>query len=268
MFSHPRGSVCVDQKPLPLTVKKTAQDVIGFSVCALSLEEHITQILDWADARLSKVVCVANVHMLMEAHWNDDFALILKQADMLTPDGAPLAWMISWLGLKRQERVAGMDLFLGLCRRANKRSVKLFFVGSTADVLSLIKQRIEQDFPNVEIAGVANFPFRQLTTTEDEALVNEIHRSGANIVLVSLGCPKQERWMSEHQHKVQAVMIGLGGAFPVFAGQVKRAPAIARKLGMEWCYRLIQEPTRLWRRYYSTIPPFVFLALRQAIRRS
>ncbi len=266
LSSHPQGSVSL--KPKPSIQKSPSQDVIGFPVCVLSLEEHIDQILEWASARLSKIVCVANVHMLMEAHWNEDFAGILRKADMLTPDGAPLAWMVGWLRLKPQERVAGMDVFLGICQRAKKQSVKLFFIGSTSDVLSLIKQRIEQEFPNVEISGIADFPFRQLTAEEDNALVGEINQSGANIVMVSLGCPKQERWMSEHQHRVHAVMIGLGGAFPVFAGQVKRAPTLARKLGLEWMYRLVQEPKRLWKRYYSTIPPFVFLALRQAIRRS
>lgn len=252
---------------------QSSQNVIGFSVCALSLEEHLNQILKWAEVRLSRVVCVANVHMLMEGHWHDDFSQILKQADMLTPDGMPLAWMVSWLRLKRQDRVAGMDLLLGLCQKVQKnrrmqQTVKFFFVGSTPDVLSQMEARFHREFPSVKIAGIANFPFRPLTEEEDRALVEQINASGAGIVFVSLGCPKQERWMNEHRDKVRAVMIGLGGAFPVFAGKVKRAPAGVRKLGLEWLYRLVQEPGRLWQRYASTIPPFVFLALRQAFFRN
>ncbi|MEO1684743.1 MAG: WecB/TagA/CpsF family glycosyltransferase [Cyanobacteria bacterium J06631_12] len=243
------------------------QNVIGFSVCSLSLEEHLDQILQWADARVSKVVCVANVHMLMEGHWHPDFSKILKQADMLTPDGMPLAWMVSWLQFKPQERVAGMDIFLGLCRRAKRQSVRLFLVGSTPEVRNNIQRKIKREFSGVEIAGIADFPFRPMTWQEDEALVKEINNSGANIVLVSLGCPKQERWMSAHKNRIHAVMIGLGGAFPVFAGKAKRAPAIIRKSGLEWLYRLKQEPKRLWQRYASTIPPFLFLAFRQAISR-
>ncbi|MEL6351615.1 MAG: WecB/TagA/CpsF family glycosyltransferase [Cyanobacteria bacterium J06627_28] len=252
--------------------RQSTQNVIGFSVCSLSLEEHLNQILKWAEARLSKVVCVANVHMLMEGHWHDDFSQILKQADMLTPDGMPLAWMVSWLRSKQQDRVAGMDLLLGLCQKVQQRqkvqqTVKFFFVGSTPDVLSRMEARLQRDFPLVEIAGIANFPFRPLTEEEDQALVKQINASGAGIVFVSLGCPKQERWMNEHRGKVRAVMIGLGGAFPVFAGKIKRAPASVRKLGLEWLYRLVQEPGRLWQRYASTIPPFVFLAMRQAFLR-
>ena len=263
--SQSQSAFSVQQKPLE---KKTpVQDVIGFSVCTLSIEQHISQILDWADAQMSKVVCVANVHMLMEGHWHEDFSKILKQADMLTPDGAPLAWMVSWLRLRRQERVAGMDILLGLCQSAKERSVSLFFVGSTPDVLSSIQQKLSQDFPDVKILGIANFPFRPLTADEDRDLIQEINSSGAGIVLVSLGCPKQERWMNEHKDKVRAVMIGLGGVFPIFAGQKKWAPKIVRKLGLEWLYRLVQEPKRLWNRYATTIPPFVFLALRQAFRR-
>lgn len=246
---------------------KHTQDVVGFSVCALSLEQHIDTILDWADARLSKVVCVANVHMLMEGHWHRDFARVLVKADMLTPDGMPLVWMVSWLRLRWQDRVAGMDLFLGLCKRAKERNVSLFFVGSTPDILASVRHRLEQEFPRVKIAGIADYPFRALRPDEDDALVKQINRSGAGIVLVSLGCPKQERWMAEHRDRINAVMIGLGGAFPVFSGQVRWAPPLIRQLGLEWLYRLYQEPRRLWRRYATTIPPFVFLALKQAIFR-
>ena len=247
--------------------RKSTQNVVGFPVCALSLEQHIEQILEWADARLNIIVFVANVHMLMEGFWNKDFAHTLNQADMLTPDGMPLAWMVSWLKRKQQDRVAGMDIFLALCRKADQRTVRFFFVGSTPDVLSRIKARIEQEFPNVEIAGIADFPFRPLTNDEDNRLVKQINHSGAGIVLVSLGCPKQERWMAEHQHRIRAVMIGLGGAFPVFSGTVRWAPPIMRKLGLEWMYRLYQEPGRLWKRYATTIPPFVLLALCQALFR-
>lgn len=263
--SHSKEGLAVNRRALDK--RRHTQDVVGFSVCTLTLEQHIDKILEWADFRLSKVVCVANVHMIMEGHWHRDFSRILAQADMLTPDGMPLAWMVSWLRLRRQDRVAGMDLFLGLCKRAKERPVSLFFVGSTPDILSAIQVRIEQEFPNVDIAGVANFPFRKLTREEDDALVRQINTSGTGIVLVSLGCPKQERWMTEHRDRINAVMIGLGGAFPVFAGKVRWAPAIIRKLGLEWLYRLYQEPKRLWTRYATTIPPFVFLALRQALTR-
>ncbi len=224
--------------------------------------------LQWADERLSKVVCVANVHMIMEGSWHSDFSHVLNQADMLTPDGMPLAWMMSWFQLGKQERVAGMDIFEGLCKKASERPVSLFLVGSTPETLGKIRQRLSDEFSDVQVAGIAPLPFRPLTVSEDKALVKQINDSEAGLVFVCLGCPKQEQWMHKHKGQINAVMIGLGGAFSVFAGEVKRAPKFARKLGLEWLYRLVQEPRRLWKRYFSTIPPFLFLAFRQAMSKT
>ena len=244
------------------------QNVVGFDICSLSLEEQLSQMLQWADERLSKVVCVANVHMIMEGNQRSDFSCVLNQADMLTPDGMPLAWMVSWLQFKKQERVAGMDIFLGLCEKANERPISLFLVGSTAKTLGKIQQRLNDEYPSVKVLGKAPLPFRPLTAAEDTALVQQINDSGAGLVFVCLGCPKQERWMHEHKNQINAVMVGLGGAFSVFAGEVKRAPKFVRSLGLEWLYRLVQEPRRLWKRYFSTIPPFLYLALRQLISKT
>jgi N-acetylglucosaminyldiphosphoundecaprenol N-acetyl-beta-D-mannosaminyltransferase len=111
-------------------------------------------------------------------------------------------------------------------------------------------------------------PFRPLTQAEDEALIQKIHESGAGLVFVSLGCPKQEYWMAQHKNKIQAVMLGVGGVFPVYAGLHKRAPRRVREWGLEWLYRLIQEPRRLWKRYFETIPPFMWLAIKQLLTKS
>ncbi len=244
------------------------QNVIGFNICSLSLEAQLSKMLQWADQRLSKVVCVANVHMIMEGNWHSDFSDVLNQADLLTPDGMPLAWMMSWLQLKKQERVAGMDIFVGLCKQADERPVSLFLVGSTPETLGKIQQRLSDEFPGVQVAGMVPLPFRPLTVSEDKALVQQINDSKAGLVFVCLGCPKQEQWMHAHKGQIDAVMIGLGGAFSMFAGEVKRAPKFARELGLEWLYRLFQEPRRLWKRYFSTIPPFLFLAFRQAVSKT
>lgn len=240
-------------------------NVTDFAVCTLSLDGHIQRILDWADARLSKVVCVANVHMLMEGHWHPDFATVLSKADMLTPDGMPLAWMVRWLKLNHQDRVAGMDVLTCLCEESESRPVSFFFLGSKPETLSRIRTRINAQYPNVRIAGMLSPPFRKLNLDENRSIIKQINESNAGIVLVSFGCPKQERWMYQNKGKVNAVMIGLGGAFSVFAGEVKWAPRFVRELGLEWLYRLVQEPGRLWKRYITTIPPFVYLALKQMV---
>jgi N-acetylglucosaminyldiphosphoundecaprenol N-acetyl-beta-D-mannosaminyltransferase len=152
---------------------------------------------------------------------------------------------------------------LTLCGRAIQENVSLFLLGSEANVLERMQERFQREFPGLQIAGVKPLPFRPLIEAENEAITHLINQSGAGIVLVSLGCPKQEAWIAQQQGKIQAVMIGLGGAFPVYAGLKRRAPYPIQAAGLEWLYRLLQEPGRLWGRYTSTIPLFLWLALKQ-----
>jgi N-acetylglucosaminyldiphosphoundecaprenol N-acetyl-beta-D-mannosaminyltransferase len=240
--------------------------VVNAPVTASPFDEQIKVILEWASKHLSKVVCVANVHMVTEAYLNQDFGKVLKSADLVTPDGMPLVWMMRMLGARNQDRVAGLDILQAICKAAPSTNISLFFVGSETPILDQMRVRLNQEFPNLQIAGMEPLPFRPLTPAEDEALIQKINASGAGVVLVSLGCPKQERWMAEHKDKIHAVMIGLGGAFPVYAGICKRAPRWVREMGMEWFYRLIQEPRRLWKRYSTTIPLFLWLASKQLIK--
>lgn len=239
------------------------QSVIGFPVTALPFDAQIATMINWAKSRLSKVVCVANVHMLIEAHQNSSFASVLTNADLVTPDGMPLVWMLRLMGATQQNRVAGLDVLAALCQRSEVEQVSIFFLGSQVAILERIKARLKQDYADLKIAGMESLPFRSLTQAEDEAVVQMLNDSGAGLVFVSLGCPKQEAWMAAHKNKVRAVMVGLGGAFPVYAGIHKRAPQIVRSLGFEWLYRLLQEPQRLWSRYSSTIPVFIWLAFKQ-----
>jgi N-acetylglucosaminyldiphosphoundecaprenol N-acetyl-beta-D-mannosaminyltransferase len=239
------------------------RSVIGFPVTALPFDKQIAIVMDWAKQRLSKVVCIANVHMLIEAHRDSSFASILTTADLVTPDGMPLVWMLRFMGVTQQDRVAGMDVLMALCQRSAAEQISIFFLGSQTEILKRIKVRLEQEYPNLKIAGMEPLPFRPTTSLEDEAIVRTLNESGAGLVLVCLGCPKQEIWMAAHKDRVQAVMVGLGGAFSVYAGIHKRAPQAMRSLGFEWLYRLTQEPRRLWGRYSSTIPIFIWLAFKQ-----
>ncbi|NJO80679.1 MAG: WecB/TagA/CpsF family glycosyltransferase [Cyanobacteria bacterium RM1_2_2] len=241
------------------------QSVIGVPITALPFNAQVDLILKWANHRMSKVVCVANVHMLMEAHSRVDFASVLETADLVTPDGMPLVWLMNLMGVSNQDRVAGMDILIALCNRASIENISVFFLGSQSEILNRMKVRLEQDFPQLNIVGMEPLPFRPMTPEEDEAIIHKINQSNAGIVFVSLGCPKQELWMHQHRNKISAVMVGLGGAFPVYAGIHKWAPNWVRKAGFEWFYRLLQEPRRLWKRYYSTIPPFIFLATKQLL---
>lgn len=247
------------------SITKYAINLIDTPVTALPFDTQIKMMLEWAKSYASKVVCVANVHMLMEAHWHPDFSSVLTTADLVTPDGMPLVWMMRLMGVHQQDRVAGMDILLSLCQLAQLQNIKIFCLGSQATILEKMRTKLADEFPDLQITGMEPLPFRPLTQVEDDDIIQKIHESKAQVVLVSLGCPKQEYWMHEHKGKIQAVMVGLGGVFPVLAGIHKRPPLWVRNAGLEWLYRLIQEPRRLWRRYGKTIPPFIWIASRQLL---
>jgi len=241
-------------------------DVTGVSVTALSLNEQVEVMSEWAQQRVSKTVCVANVHMLIESRRNTKLRSALSKADIVTPDGMPLVWVMRALGLTSQDRVAGMDIFIGACRRCVEKDVSIYLLGSTQKTLDAMQRRLSKDFPTLKVAGVESPPFGPIHDTDYTDTVARVNQSGAGFLFVSLGCPKQERWMDMHVGKINAVMVGVGGVFPVFAGLQKHAPKWIRESGLEWLYRLVQEPKRLYKRYFSTIPPFICLASKQVLK--
>ena len=244
------------------------QPILKTPITCLPFEEQIMLILRWAKIRKSKMVCLANVHMLMEAYWNNRFAQTLFEADLVTPDGMPIVWMLRLLGVYQQNQVAGMDVFLNLCDLAQQTGIKVYFIGSSKDILEKIKRNLAREYPILQVAGMKAIPFipiEEIISNQDRDLIAEINHSGAGIVFVCLGCPKQEIWMSQYQGSIQGVMIGVGAVFSMYAGINPRAPYWFQQLGLEWLYRLLQEPRRLWWRYGSTIPPFLYLAIRQLV---
>lgn len=148
--------------------------VLNSPVTALRFDEQLLLMLKWARAHESKMVCLANVHMLMEAYWHPEFASVLKAADIVAPDGMPLVWMLRQMGMRSQDRVAGMDVFLGLCQLCSLSDVSICFVGSQAEVLDRMRIKLEQEFPNLKIAGMEPLPFRPSTAEEDEALIQKL----------------------------------------------------------------------------------------------
>jgi len=226
-----------------------------------SYQKFLDKILDMSARRVSSYVCFANVHMLMEGHQKPTFRDIVNNADLVAPDGRPVSIIMrSHYGIK-QDRVCGMDIFPDLLRGCESKSLSVFLYGSTQQVLDTIRAKAMKQFPNLTIAGMYSPPFRKLTPEEDEKVVTMINASGANMVFVSLGCPKQETWMNEHKNRISACMLGLGQAFLTYAGLEKRLPEWARKLSLEWTYRLFLEPKRLWKRYLVGNSKFIFLAL-------
>ncbi|WP_110885304.1 WecB/TagA/CpsF family glycosyltransferase [Deinococcus yavapaiensis] len=223
------------------------------------------QVVDWARTRESKVVCVANVHMAMETHDDAAFRQIVNAADLVTPDGMPLVWSLKALGAKTASRVYGPTLTLHVCEAAAKAGVKIALYGGTPESLDAFEATLQQRIPNIDVACKIAPPFRPPTPEEDERDTRLLAESGAGIVFVGIGCPKQERWMAAHKGRVPAVMLGVGAAFDFHSGRVKQAPAVLQNLGLEWAFRLAMEPRRLWRRYAKHNPRFVALFARQLL---
>lgn len=244
-----------------------SQTVIGTRVDATSYGDACDRILSWARARMSCYVIAANVHVLTTARWDNRYREVLRKAKLVTPDGMPLVWALRLLGIPQQQRVYGPDLMLELCDRLSTTTdLSIYLYGGTPDTLQRLQANLLQTYPNLAIAGSYSPPFRQLTEEEELAHIDRIHRSGAQIVLVALGCPKQEYWMARQQGKLQAVAIGVGAAFAFHSGTVRQAPRWMMKWGLEWLFRLWVEPRRLWKRYAINNPAFVMLFVWQYVR--
>lgn len=246
-------------------MKRTTGDVLGISIDVISMTNAADRILDWAKARQSRYVTICNAHVVVTATQDPEYGRIISESDMATPDGGPVAWMLRRTGFSDQRRVCGPDLMWLLCERSAQQGVGIYGYGSTEKTLNLLRKRLEKAFPNLVLCGMESPPFRSLSDEEDDAAVSRVNSSGAGIVFVGLGCPKQERWMSSHRGRINAVMIGVGAAFDFHAGTVRRAPPWMQRAGLEWFHRLCAEPRRLWRRYLVTNTLFLRGALIQLI---
>lgn len=244
--------------------KRHTGSVLGAHIDALSWDTALDRLLGWARAHDSRYVTICNVHVVVSASQDAAYREVINGSDMATPDGAPVAWMLRRQGFAGQNRISGPDVMWALCERCATEGVPVYCFGSTEATLGLLEQRLRASFPVLKLT-MESPPFRALTAEEDAAAVDRIHASGAGIVFVGLGCPRQERWMAEHRGRVHAVMIGVGAAFDFHAGTVQRAPAWMRNNGLEWLHRLISEPRRLWKRYLVTNTLFVMGAAKQLL---
>lgn len=252
------------EKTMTETARQTGR-VLGIRIDALGWNEAIARLLGWARHNESRYVTICNAHVVVTASQDGAYRKVIESSDMATPDGAPVAWMLRRQGFAGQQRINGPDLTWALARSCEAEGISVFFHGSTAETLEKLRHQLLSAFPALQIAGMESPPFRPLNVEEDAAAVARINASGAGIVFVGLGCPKQERWMAEHKGKVNAVMIGVGAAFDFHAGMVSRAPAWMRNNGLEWLHRLASEPRRLWKRYLVTNSLFIVGAIRQLV---
>jgi N-acetylglucosaminyldiphosphoundecaprenol N-acetyl-beta-D-mannosaminyltransferase len=226
--------------------------VLGSRIDAVSWDDALNRLGIWAAVHESRYVCICNVHSVVTAYKDAAFQKVVNEADMATPDGMPVAWALRKMGSAGQQRINGPDLMWRYCQRAEASGQAVYFYGSTEDTLAPLQTKLKAAFPRLNIVGCYSPPFRALTEEEDAMAVGRINASGAGVVFVSLGCPKQELWMAGHRGKINAVMIGVGAAFDYHAGTLRRAPLWMQNAGLEWLHRLVSEPRRLWRRYLVT----------------
>ncbi len=241
------------------------ENIFTFPVSVGSYQQFIDQIFHLSEHQDSSYVCFANVHMVVEGYNDPAFNAVVREADIVTPDGQPVALFLRLFKKINQVRVAGLDVFPDLLKEAQARGKSIYFYGTTDDVLAKIEEKARREYPELNICGLYSPPFRKLSDEEEEATIRMINDARPDLVFVALGCPKQENWMAQHKGKVKGCMLGLGHAFKVYAGVSTRSPQWMQKLSLEWAYRLYQEPGRLWKRYFYTNSFFLFLTAKYAL---
>ncbi len=242
-------------------------NILGVDVSAATLAEVVRDVVAWATGPSEsplRFVSATSVHGLIEGTRDPVFRAILNGASRVTPDGMPLVWFGRLSGRTTMERVYGPTLMKEVCRRTAGLGVRHFFYGGAPGVPEELARRLQAEFTGLEVAGTLSPPFRPLTKSEVSEIVTRINHSGPDIVWVGLSTPKQERWIGAVRARLNArVVLSVGAAFDFHTGRVRQAPVWMQARGLEWLFRLSQEPRRLWRRYAYNNPMFLWLALLQ-----
>ena len=234
------------------------ENILGVGVSAINMQATLKIVADWITSGVQSYVCVTGVHGIMESQRWDDIRHIHNDAGLVTPDGAPLAWLLRLAGHSEARQVCGPELMPNLFVAGQEYDCLHFLYGTNATTLQQLQQRLAVEAPRARIVGSYAPPYRPLTEEEDEAVIALINRCRPDIVWVGLSTPKQERWMAAHRQRLSApVLIGVGAAFDINAGLVRRAPKILRRFGLEWAYRMAQDPRRLGGRYLRNNPAFI-----------
>lgn len=238
--------------------------ILGVNIAITNMQDTVKLIVEQIDELKGEFICLSNVHTTVMSQKDEEYRKIQNSAFLALPDGSPLSLVQRLRGYRMAEQVAGPDLMPALWKATEKTEISHYFYGSTPETIEALEKKLRKDYPELKIAGMEAPPFRPLTEEEDAQAIQRINDSGAAIVWVGLGAPKQEKWMYEHRGKINAVMLGVGAGFDFHAGTVKRAPAWMRNHYLEWLYRLIQDPKRLWKRYVQTNGKFLLLSIKDA----
>lgn len=239
--------------------------ILGVNIAVTNMQDTVDLIVSQIDDLRGKFICLSNVHTTVMAEADEEYRIIQNSAFLALPDGSPLALVQRLRGYKEAEQVPGPDLMPALWKVTENTEISHYFYGSTPETIDALHAKIKEKYPLLKIAGMESPPFRPLSEEENREVIQKINDSGASIVWVGLGAPKQERWMYEHQDRINALMLGVGAGFDFHAGTVKRAPLWMRNHYLEWLYRLVQDPGRLWKRYVKTNSKFLMLSIKDAL---
>jgi len=241
-------------------------NILGVKVSAINLATAVETILEWITRGSREYVCLAPVHAVMECYRSPELTRIYNESGLTTPDGMPIVWLLKSKGYSGVSRVYGPDLMLALMQRSSKGGPRHYFYGGTPEVLNQLVSKLRARSPDLQIAGCHAPPFQPSTPQEDRAAIEAINTAEPDILWVGLGSPKQERWIAAHRDGIDAaVMVGVGAAFDFLSGAKHQAPHWMQRSGLEWLFRLVTEPRRLWRRYLIDSPLFVALVLAQSL---
>lgn len=239
-------------------------EILGTRINVTNMERTLAFLKNHLEELRGNYICVSNVHTTVMAYEDEAYRRIQNGGAMALPDGAPLSMYSRKHGFADAERVTGPDLMLELLKASKEQGYRHFFYGATQETLEAMKRTIEHEYSGAQIAGMYAPPFRTLRPEEDDAAVSLINQAKPDFIWVGLGAPKQEQWMHEHKGRLCGVSVGVGAGFDYLAGDIKRAPRWMQKLCMEWLYRLMQDPKRLWKRYVTTNLKFIRYIRREA----
>lgn len=234
-------------------------NILGVNINVTNIEDTVEILTNNLDIIRGDYVCVSNVHTTVMSYENQNYKKIQNYGLMALPDGKPLSILSKIRGFKNAERVTGPDLMEEIFKISELHGYKHYFYGSTEETLNKLKNKLNEKYPDMKISGIYSPPFRKLTKEEDMEVVKNINENSPDFVWVGLGAPKQEMWMYEHKNIINSVMIGVGAGFDYHAGNISRAPKWMQNMSLEWLYRLMQDPRRLWKRYLKTNLKFMIL---------
>lgn len=230
-------------------------NILGVDIAVTNMKDTVNYIIKNIESLQGQYICVSNVHTTVMSYEDEAYRKIQNSAALVLPDGKPLSMVSRKRGYPDAQRVTGPDLMHELF----EKPLKHYFYGGKEDTLIILEKKLKAKYPEIQIAGMYSPPFRPLTEEEDDEDIKRINESGADVIWVGLGAPKQEKWMYAHKGKMKGLMIGVGAGFDYHADVIKRAPEWMQRLSLEWLYRLFQDPKRLWKRYLSTNFKFVWL---------